>query len=166
MLNGEGYKKLQADTALKTTVGVTIKPLKGLTLRGYYDIMKKGDAQTTLAMFAGYSYKTFKTGVEYNIQKNNGMIFKHDLSGFSVYGSIGFAKKFTAFTRWDILMSETVSGDPAPWNNNKDGQLYMIGFDYSPTPGIRIAPTYQGWSPYDDTLPYTSRVALNFEIKF
>ena len=31
-----------------------------------------------------------------------------------------------------------------PWNYNKDGQLFMAGFDYSPTRGVKIAPTFPG----------------------
>ena len=166
ILNGEGYKKLQADSSFKSSIGITVKPLKGFVLRAYYDMMKHNNNQTTLALFAGYTYKTLKVGFEYNDQKNNGMIDQHDYSGISAYSSIGVAKKFTVFARYDYLNSTVPTGGDLPWNRNKDGQLFMAGFDYNPIPGIKLAPNFQGWSPYEKSLPFASTVALNIEIKF
>ena len=60
----------------------------------------------------------------------------------------------------------TPDGASNPWNYSKDGQLYMLGFDYSPVNGVKIAPTYKGWAPKNDALPFTSTLALNLEIKF
>ncbi len=122
--------------------------------------------QTTLALFAAYTYKTFKAGIEYDDQKNNGLLNGHDFSGVSFYSSIGVAQKFSIFARYDNLKSTAVAGETLPWNNNRDGQLFMTGFDYSPTPGIKIAPNFQGWSPHDAALPFSSTIVLNFEIKF
>ncbi len=62
LLNGEGYKRIQADSTFKTTAGITIRPLQWFLLRGYYDMMNHRYNQTTLALFAGYTYKTFKAG--------------------------------------------------------------------------------------------------------
>jgi len=165
-LNGEGYKRIQADSTFKTTAGVTIRPFKGFMLRAYYDMMDHNYNQTTLAFFAGYTYKTFKAGLEYSDQKNNGMLNDHDFSGVSLYSSIAVAKKFSVFARYDNLKSAATEGETLPWNNTRDGQLFMTGFDYSPTPGIKIAPNFQGWSPRDSSLPFASTIALNFEIKF
>lgn len=166
VLNGEGYKKLQSDSTLKTTFGLTIRPFKGFVLRGYYDMMNHNYNQTSVALYAGYSNKDFKAGTEYNIQKNNGMIDSHDFSGISVYTSLLVAEKFSVFTRYDNLWSATLTGETNPWNNNKDGQLFIVGFDYSPTRGVKIAPTYLGWSPNDKLKSFTSIIALNVEIKF
>ena len=166
VLNGEGYKRLQSDSTFKATFGLTIRPFDGLVLRGYYDMMKHNYNQTSLALFAGYSYKDFKVGIEYNNQKNNGMINNHDFSGVSFYSSIALDKKFTVFARYDNLWSTTLAGQTNPWNYNKDGQLFMGGFDYSPTPGIKIAPNFQGWSPNDKSKSFTTTIALNIEIKF
>ncbi len=69
-------------------------------------------------------------------------------------------------SRYDKLWSTTLTGDIDPWNKNKDGQLFIAGFDYSPTKGVKIAPTYIGWAPSDNSKLYTSTIALNFEIKF
>ena len=166
VLNGEGYKRLQSDSTFKTTAGLTIKPFNGLVLRGYIDRMKNNYAQTSYALYAGYSTKEFRAGVEYNIQKNNGMINYHDFSGVSVYTSLNLAEKFSIFTRYDYLWSEVPISGLNPWNYNKDGQLIMGGFDYSPVKGVKIAPTYMGWSPRDISKSFTSTLALHFEIKF
>ncbi len=166
VLNGEGYKKLQSDSTFKTTFGITLKPFKGFVLRGYYDIMKHNYAQTSYALFAGYTYKTFRAGVEYNMQKNNGMINNHDFSGISVYTALQLNDKYSLFARYDYLWSKTISLQGDPWNYNKDGQLFMAGFDYSPVRGVKLAPAYLGWSPRNKSLSYTSKIALNIEIKF
>ncbi len=166
ILNGEGYKKLQADSVFKQTIGITVKPFKGFALRGYYDRMKNNNNQQSLALFAGYSYKAFRVGAEYNLQINNGMINLHDMSGVSFYSAVNLATKFSVFARYDYLKSILNPGDTLPWNVKKDGQLFMAGLDYSPAKGVRIAPTYSGWAPEDDTMSFTSMIALNFEIRF
>jgi len=48
--NGEGYKQLESDTALKYSVGATLRPLNGLDLRASYDHMGKDSTQQTLAL--------------------------------------------------------------------------------------------------------------------
>ena len=166
VLNGEGYKKIQSDSTFKTTFGITVRPVDGLVLRGYLDMMNHSHNQTTLALFAGYTYKAFRAGIEYNNQKNNGTIFDHDFSGVSLYSSIGVGKKISIFGRYDNLTSTTLPGETLPWNDTRDGQLFMTGFDYSPAAGIKISPNFQGWSPYEKSLPFSSTVALNFEIRF
>jgi hypothetical protein len=161
ILNGEGYKNVQLDTVFKTTFGITLRPFEGFVFRGYYDIMKKDFAQTSLALMAGYSHKNFKTGLEYNIQKNKDMIDGNDLSGISVYASIGVAERFSLFTRYDYLKTmqpdnEMETGDII----KKDGQLFIAGVDYIPTMGIKIAPAYYGYAPADKSLSFTSRIGL------
>ena len=166
VLNGEGYKKLQSDSTFKTTFGLTIRPFDGFVLRGYYDMMKHNYNQTSLALYAGYSYKDFKAGIEYNNQKNNSMIDNHDFSGISVYTSLQLTDKYSIFTRYDKLWSVTIDGEIITWNYNKDGQLFMVGFDYSPTRGVKIAPTFLGWAPHNKSKSFTTTIALNIEIKF
>jgi hypothetical protein len=167
VLNGEGYKKVQVDSIFKTTFGITLRPFNGFVLRAYSDIMKKDYAQTSIAIMGGYSIKKFNAGVEYNIQKNKDMIDGNDLSGLSVFASLGLAEKFSFFTRYDYLKAsvpdnEMETGDII----TKDGQLFIAGFDYTPARGVKIAPTYFGYAPADKSLSFTSRIGLYFEIKF
>jgi hypothetical protein len=135
-------------------------------LRGYFDIMSHTVNQTSFALFAGYSTKKLRSGIEYNTQMNNLLKDGHDFSGISMYASYLIGKKFSIFGRYDNLKSVTIEGDTDPWNYKKDGQLFMAGFDYSPLKGVKIAPTYSGWSPRNSTALYTSTIALNFEIRF
>lgn len=165
VLNGEGYKRVQLDSTFKTAFGLTLKPFKGFVLRSYFDLIKKAEAQISTSLYAGYSYKKFKAGVEYNFQKNNALIKGHDFSGMSVYASLVLTEKLSMFARYDRLTS-VVTGDIAePWNLNKDGQLYITGFDYSPVKGVKFATTFLGWSPYDKSKYFTSTFALYIEIK-
>ncbi len=167
ILNGEGYKKVQVDSIFKTTFGIILRPFNGFVLRGYADMMKKDYAQTSLSFLAGYNRKKFKTGIEYNMQKNKDMIDGNDLSGLSVYASLGLSDKFSLFTRYDYLKA-TVPDNAIETGDiiKKDGQLFIAGFDYTPIKGVKIAPTYFGYSPKDKSLPFTSRIGLYFEIKF
>jgi hypothetical protein len=166
VLNGEGYKKIQSDSTLKTSFGLTLKPINGFVLRAYYDMMNHNYNQSTIALFAAYTYKNLKAAIEYNNQKNNGMLNGHNFSGVSLYSSVAVGKKFSIFARYDTLWSSTLENQTDPWNYSKDGQLLMTGFDYSPTAGVKIAPNFQGWSPSDKSIPFTSTIALNFELKF
>lgn len=166
VLNGEGFKNVQVDSIFKATFGVTLKPLDGLEIRGYYDRMKNDYAQTTISLFAGYSIKKFRAGFEYNIQKNNRMIDGNDFSGISLYASLGVAEKFSIFTRYDFLKSDIPVNETDPWNNNNDGQIFIAGFDYSPVKGVKISPTYTGYAPEDRSLYFTSQFGLYFEVRF
>ena len=166
VLNGEGYKRIQLDSTFKTTFGLTLKPVKGLIIRGYYDIMKNRFTQTSTALFTGYTIKTFRAGIEYNIQKNNGMIYGNNFSGISIYSSLGIAEKFSIFTRYDNLKSSVPGNMTEPWNKNKDGQLFLAGLDYLPVKGVKIAPTFLEWIPYDKLKYAASTFALNIEIRF
>ena len=166
VLNGEGYKKIQLDSTFKTTFGITLKPLKGFVLRGYYDIMNNSYDQSSFAIFGGYTLNKFKAGLEYNMQKNNGMVNGHDLSGISAYTSLGLGEKFSIFTRYDYLKSVIPVNSTEPWNNSKDGQLFIVGFDYLPVKGVKIAPAYIGYAPSDRTKSFTSKFGLYFELRF
>jgi hypothetical protein len=165
-LNGEGYKRIQIDSVFKATFGITLKPVKGLFLRAYYDVMKNDYAQTSTAFFAGYNIKKLKAGLEYNMQRNNGMINGHDLNGISVYASLGLAEKFTLFTRYDNLNSTVPENASEAWNISKDGQLFVAGFDYNPVKGVKLAPTFTGYLPDDESLYFSTRVGLYFEVRF
>ena len=46
--------------------------------------------------------------------------------------------------------------------STKDGQLIMAGFDYSPTNGVKIAPTFLEMVPHDKSKSLTSQIALKY----
>lgn len=162
--NGEGYKKLESDTALKYSAGITILPIRGLDLRASYDRMGTDSAQQTMALYAGYHKEKIAFGVEYNYQLNYKQIHGHDRSGISIYGSY-LMKKIRLFGRFDMLSSPTLSTDTDPWNYANDGQLIIAGVEFRPVKGLIVTPNYQGWMP-DDGGGISHSAYLSLEIKF
>ena len=160
LVNGEGYKKLQADSAMQMGFGATFNPVKRLTTRVYYDFISKDETQSTLAFFIGYKADNFSIGGEYNKQYNHGFVDGQDLDGFSAYTAYNASKKVKLFARFDQLNSTD------DWNMSKDGQLYIAGLEYAPVKGVKIAPNFSGWSPSDSSKPFASTLYLNCEIKF
>ncbi|MBN2350775.1 MAG: hypothetical protein JXJ22_18195 [Bacteroidales bacterium] len=166
LTNGEGYKKVQLDSTYKAGLGITLNPLDGLTIRGYFDWMKNDASQITIATFIGYTFEGVSLGVEYNLQNNNKMIKDHNLSGFSGYGAVALGKKFELFARYDYLTSNTLSGETDDWNLAKDGQLILAGLEFTPVKGIQIAPNFQGWNPADNNDSFLSMIYLNVSVSF
>lgn len=160
--NGEGYKKLNGDNKYRYAVGATLFPVKGLTVRAYYDLASKnGDAdglkdQQNLAFFAGYKHKLFSLGGEYNQMFNTKSKEDKDQNGYSIYSTVKLAEKFDAFGRYDNLASKD------DWSS-ADGQRILIGIQYSPIKQLKIAPNYSTWNPRDGKS--SSFAYLNIEFK-
>lgn len=165
--NGEGYKKLQSDSAFQTALGLTLTPIKGLTVRGSYDFMsKKSVTQANTCAFIGYSATKFSLAFEYNDQKNHKMVKSNDLSGPSVYGSFSPTSKVKLYARYDKLSSNTLAGKTTAWNLGKDGSLIIAGLEYAPVKGVKLSPNFQGWNPADSSKKSSSSAMLSCEIKF
>ena len=136
--NGEGYKKLNGDNKYRYAVGATLFPVKGLTIRAYYDLASKSsDAdglkdQQNLAFFAGYKHKLFSLGGEYDQMFNTKSKEDKDQNGFSVYSTVKLAEKFDAFGRYDNLASKD------DWSS-ADGQRVLIGIQYSPIKQLKLS---------------------------
>lgn len=166
LYNGEGYKKLQSDSVMKTAFGVTFTPVKELVIRGMADFMGNDVSQNTYAGFIGYKNKKISLAAEYNYQQNHLMADQHDYFGPSFYGTLVVSKKVKVFARYDDLQSKTPSGQTQDWNLANDGKFFMTGLEYAPVNGIKFAPNYRGWNPGDKTAPFVSTLMLNCEIKF
>ncbi|MCX6236037.1 MAG: hypothetical protein NTY07_00540 [Bacteroidia bacterium] len=164
--NGDGFKALETDSVLKIGVGVTIHPVKELTIRGYYDNMaKKSIAQQTTAFMVGYANKSFNLAAEYNFQADNKIKSGQDFSGYSVYGTLFFNAKTGILARYDYLSSKDNTTNAHSWNFSKDGQQFFFVFYFTPVKGIRISPNYQLWTPKDGSKTNTSSIFMNVEIK-
>lgn len=137
--NGEGYKSVQADSAVKVAVGVTFEPVKNFFGRIYYDYMKRNVAQSTLNVFVAYKSKAASFGAEYDLQNNHKMVSDRNLSAVSLFGTVAVAKKLSVFGRFDNLMSEKIGASTAGWNA-ADGQVYIAGLEFVPVKGIQITP--------------------------
>lgn len=136
--NGEGYKKLNVDNRNRYGLGVTVEPLKGFSVRAYYDIYSHSKGaemkdQETLALFAGYKHKFFSVGAEYNNQFNTKFKKDNDQEGYSIYATGNVCKKFAIFARYDYL----------------DKASYIGGLQYEPIKYLRISPNYQSLNGKD-----------------
>lgn len=166
LVNGEGYKSVQLDSTYRGGAGITITPLQGLILRGYFDYEKKDEALINIATFIGYSKDAISAGMEFNIENNNKYEKNHNLTGYSAYASYQLKKKLEVFGRYDNLTSNKLTGETDTWNIAKDGQLFMAGVEYAPVKGIKLAPNYKGWLPSADGSSLISWIYLSAEIKF
>jgi len=165
VLNGEGYKRLQSDSVLKYSAGITVKPFTGFQFRIYTDLMRKDHLQNTILLYAGYSNDNFRFGLEYNLQKNSKMVVNQDYSGFSAYGSLKISERFSVLARYDYLQSEIIGNDLNPWNHNRDGQMFMTGFEFSPVAGVRIAPVFSGRLPANSARHFTTVPGIYLELR-
>lgn len=138
-INGEGYKKINKDNHFRYGAGVTLQPLKNVTLRAYWDIYN-GDGgeskdQQSLALFAGYKHTRFYVGAEYNKLFNTGFSDGNDRTGYSAYASVNLWKKWALFGRYDNLVAS---------QNSVAGQQYgLAGIQYTPNKYLRLSPNYQ-----------------------
>jgi hypothetical protein len=144
LINGEGYGSVQMDDILKNTLGITVNPVKPLTLRLYADNYSISDSsQSTLATFAGVKFDKFNLGAEYNYQINNGLRKGYDQSGYSFYGTYVISNKFKVLGRYDHAESVLLEGATNPWNIKKDGDFLIGGLEYSPIKSVNFALNYQ-----------------------
>ena len=164
--NGEGYSKLQLDNSFKTGFGVTISPVKKLTVRTYYSfISKKDTTQNTLSIFAGYSVFGVKIGGEFNYQFNANSKTDHDKYGYSFYFMYNFAKKWEVFVRYDWLSSKKMDDNEYGWNYARDGSSLIAGVQFRPIRNVNISVNYRDWYPYPVNLKNASFLFLNLEYK-
>lgn len=163
--NGEGYKKLESDSALRAGLGVTFTPVDGLTARLYYDYSNKVNAQQSLTTFIGYQADRFNIGAEWIQMLNYEFDANNTLNGLSFFTTVNTTKRTKVFARYDNLSSNLTGGTETDWHLEKDGQLFLAGFEYSPVKGIKLTPNFRGWSPADNS-DFISTIILNCEIKF
>ena len=160
VLNGEGYQKVQSDSAVKLALGLTYQPVKNLYVRLYTDFMKKNETQNTLAAMVAYKGQKLTLAGEFNYQKNNKMAKNHDLTGLSFWGNYAITDKAAVFARMDNLKSKK------DWNGTKDGQTYVAGVEFNPVKGIMVAPNVQVIHPSADGTKTTTNLMVNCSYNF
>jgi len=163
--NGEGYTKLQTDNTFKGALGVTIKPINGMYIRGYVDLMKKSVSESSIATFVGYVHDRFSLGGEYNYKFNVDFVEGNDLYGYSVYGTYNIFKKWQVFARYDMLNSNLTDENDQPWHLISDGSSIIAGIQFTPIKYVKIALDYQDWVPFAENLDNAYFIFLNFEFK-
>ncbi|MBN2668354.1 MAG: hypothetical protein JXR60_03910 [Bacteroidales bacterium] len=135
--NGEGYKNVDPTGTYRGGFGLTVKILKSITYRAYYDFSIKTDiSRENYATFIAYNFKkTFSIGAEFNYQKNNNFIENHNLYGYSIFSTYNYNNHWSIIARYDNSMSNTITTDltriePQPWNANRDEQMIFAGIQY------------------------------------
>lgn len=159
--NGEGFKTLNTNNNNRYGIGATYAPIKGLTLRAYYDYYTcdEGlDEQTALGVFAGYKNSLFSLGAEYNFQNSYKFIDGQDKDGYSAYGSFYLSNKLTVFGRYDSSFSKD------DWNTSVDNNLFIGGLEYKVNKFLRFAPNVQS-KKYKHTDASETYVMFNLEFK-
>jgi len=164
--NGEGFKLTEVDSTMKAAAGITLMPVKNVSLRLYYDRMgKDGSHQQTAEVIASYENKGTILSASYHSRINNGLLAGYDLHALSFNGRVAVSEKIRIFGRYDFVASAVVENDEEPWNLNKDGQLFLTGIEILIAPGVSLAPNYQGWLPASSDLPFISRFSLSLDLK-
>lgn len=139
--NGEGYKRIQTDQQLKFASGITLKPIENVIFRLYGDISTHADtAQATASLFLAYHKKgKYTIGIESNTQLNNKYVENHQKLGTSVFANYQITSNVGVFGRYDILTSNIEKNQEHPWNEHDDGELYLVGVEYSPLKNVKFA---------------------------
>ena len=165
--NGEGYNNLQRDNTLKLGMGTILRPLEGLSIRLYGDIMEKTVIQATLASFVGYQFRDlFKIGAEYNYRLNDSYRENYNRYGYSLYASFFLPMNFELFGRYDWIVSNIPEEDDSPWSLAEDGSSVIAGVQYEIIKKIRIALCYRDWFPYAANMAKDTYLYVNFEYKY
>ena len=141
IVNGEGYKKLQKKDGLNYGMGVTLTPLKGLSVRLYGSVNEGADDSqkntTNFAAFVGYKGDGFSVGAEYNAMKNASFADGADQYGISLFSTLKLRGKTEIFARFDDLCSED------DWNIAKDEQVAVLGAQFKLGKYVKLAPNFR-----------------------
>ncbi len=141
IVNGEGYKKLQKKDGLNYGMGVTLTPLKGLSVRLYGSVNEGADDSqkntTNIAAFVGYKGDGFSVGAEYNAMKNASFADGADQFGYSLFSTVKLSGKTEIFARFDDLCSED------DWNIAKDEQVAVLGAQFKLGKYVKLAPNFR-----------------------
>lgn len=182
ILNGEGYTRIQDNMGrMKAGGNLIYKPVKGLVLKGYYDIYggkiqindsvsRDTTSVQTIAFFAGYGTKKFRVGAEVDLQLDGKKYYQqaanHDILGLNVFGIYVINKHFEVFANWLKFKTNKVGDAEKTWNNDQDGNILLGGIQYSPVKGVKMAANYRAFIFDDPDITTASFFFLNFEFAF
>lgn len=148
VVNGEGYKKIQAGDGLNYGLGVTLTPVKGFQIRLYGGLNESGEkggkAIKNMAAFMGYKHEKFTIGAEYNNMMNASHKENADQNGYSVFASVNLPKKVSLYARFDDLYSKN------DWNIAKDESSVILGAQFKLGKYVKIAPNFRMAMPKAD----------------
>jgi hypothetical protein len=190
VLNGEGYTNVQDPMGrIKAGGNLIYKPIKGLVLKGYFDVyggnfqLEDGSVVDTVSVktfnaFAGYSAKKFRIGAEYTAQLDgkrfNQQAADHDIFGISAFAIYDINKKFELFVDYLDIRSNILEGEDRPWDYKRDGEVIIVGLQYAPIKGIKMALNYRNYlhdkndpdGEHEIIIPNGSELYLNVLYQF
>jgi hypothetical protein len=172
LTNGEGFRFDQdAYGDVKLAGGIDFIPVKNLQTRFYYDHTSSKNpsklaTQQLISFFAGYKFQDkFRVGGEYNYRINHQNISNHNLFGWSFYGSYALKKNIELFARYDLLQTNTLSGQNSSWYAQNTGSAVITGVHFSPVKGINLSLNYQGWILEEKENERQHHILFSFEYK-
>lgn len=169
--NGEGYKKLNTDKYFRYGGGLSITPIKELIFRIYYDRHDKNPDNLThekskqiASIFAGYQNEAFSLGGEYLRMFHPQFREDRNQHGYSAYTTIKLPKDFQLFGRWDYAVSNKDYDNPSDVWNPGDQQMAILGVQYAPVKGVKLAPNFRMVAPKNDDALYYITVNLSLSL--
>jgi hypothetical protein len=166
LMNGEGYKLTEADSTFKAAAGITLLPVKSVSLRGYLDNMgKDGNNQQTAEVIASWEGRGYLLSAAYHYRRNHKQVEGQDYRALTLNGRVPVSERVVLLGRYDYVSSSRSGSTEDPWNLAKDGQLFLGGIELAISPGVSLSPNFQGWKPADNTMPFISTISLPLDLK-
>lgn len=177
ILNGEGNKRLQDDDGRqKIGASVVYKNEKGFISKLYYDytpvsLDEENIDITTFSAFVGYRFTDkLKLGLEYNKLFNAEKFMlaakNKNRYGVSIYSTYVFNDDIEVFGRLDLLASNKLSNSEISWNRDEDGKSILLGCQYAPVKGVKMALNYQSFIYKTSLNNNVKKILMNLEFKF
>ncbi|NIJ34144.1 hypothetical protein [Sphingomonas oligoaromativorans] len=153
VVDGGGYRNV------KVTNSVDVEGRVSAQYKGFYAAVggytgKRGnDVQGTVThhnakrgdALIGYKNSLFNIGGEYLYAKNWNSVTattQDKAEGYSVFGNVNFAKKFSLFGRYDWVKPNKI-GTAQNLNSNTKDHYYNVGIQYEPTKIVDLALVYK-----------------------
>ncbi len=169
--NGEGYKKLNTDKYFRYGGGLSVTPIKELSFRLYYDRHDKDPnnllhdkSKQITSFFAGYKNEAFSLGAEYVHMYHAQFRDDRNQYGFSAYTTVRLPKDFQLFGRWDYAASNKNYNDLLDTWDPGDEQMVVLGVQYTPIKGIKLAPNLRMTAPKNGSALYYATVNLSLSL--
>ncbi len=165
LLNGEGYYRLQLDTAFRYALGITWQPAGKWIFRGYGDIYRRPFTRSVVSFFSGYKSDHLTAGWEVAYYFNAGAEEKTDMWGASASFSWNFTEHLQYFGRLDYLNGGMRGVGPEPGDLSRPGNGVTSGIQYSPIKQVRMALTWRSFQPVSMEHPSSNWIFFNLGVK-